>query len=253
MFIMIRSFKTEFQKIKHRHFFLLLLGCLFLFFIWMAWSLRDMSADQTGLGYFHILYELPLLNTIILPLFIAVIASRLWDTEHKGNTFKLLYTLQDKKYIYSAKSLLGGIFLLFLAIGECIMIRLLGQIFHITQAFPTNHIILFFATTLLTSLFLFFLQEIITFLFKNQIAALAVGLIGSFLGLFSLFFSRGLQQFVIWSYYSLLQTVGMNWDESTRIISYYEMPISLKHFFLLLIFVILSGILGKYLFNRKDI
>ena len=43
---MIRSFKTEFQKIKHRHFFLLLLGCLFLFFIWMAWSLRDMSADQ---------------------------------------------------------------------------------------------------------------------------------------------------------------------------------------------------------------
>lgn len=133
------------------------------------------------------------------------------------------------------------------------MIRLLGQIFHITQAFPTNHIILFFATTLLTSLFLFFLQEIITFLFENQIAALAVGLIGSFLGLFSLFFSRGLQQFVIWSYYSLLQTVGMNWDESTRIISYYEMPISLKHFFLLLIFVILSGILGKYLFNRKDI
>lgn len=250
---MICSFKTEFKKIKHRHFFLLLFGCLALFFLWMAWSLKSGSAEEYASGYFHILYELPMLNTIILPLFIAVIASRIWDTEHKGNTFKLLYTLQDRKNIYIAKSLLGVIFLFILSIGECVIVRLLGQIFHISQVFPTKHIVLLFATTLFTSLFLFFIQEIITFLFENQIIALATGLIGSFFGLFSIFFPRSLQQFVIWAYYSLLQTVGMDWDKSTKITTYYEAPMSLKHFLLLLIFVVISCIAGKKLFDKKEI
>ena len=74
--------------------------------------------EASAEGYFNLLFQLPLLNTIFLPLILAVMASRICDAENKGNTYKLLCTMQEKKKIFDAKLLLGGIYILFLTLLE---------------------------------------------------------------------------------------------------------------------------------------
>ena len=250
---MIKSLKTELQKLKYRRLPLLLLGFLMLVFFWLLVTLLGNKSVSLSDGYFSVLYQLPIMNTLLMPLFIAVLASRIWDIEHKGNSLKLLCTLQKREYLYDAKSLIG-IFLCFVvSLGECLLLPLLGRLLHFTQTFPAIHVLLLLITTFITSIFLYFLQEIISFLFENQVVALAAGLIGSFFGLFSIFFARGFQQFVLWSYYSLLQTIGMNWDSTTRDISYTEVPLSLSHLLLLCLFTLLLAVAGKKLFHRKEI
>lgn len=250
---MIKTFKTELKKIKHRHFPLLFAVLTGFLFLWLFATFRGIDDAERACGYFSVLYNFPMINTIILPLFIAVLASRIWDMEHKGNTLKLLCTLEDRKTIYLNKSILGGSFLLLFSFVECLLILALGRIFGFVQAIPTTHIVCFFVTTSLTSLLLYFIQEILSFSFDNQIVALAVGLIGSFVGLFSLYLPRSFSQFVIWSYYSVLQTVGMNWDVNTRICTYYESPLSLGHLFVTFILFLLAAFAGKIIFERKDI
>ena len=91
-----------------------------------------------------------------------------------------------------------------------------------TQPLPVTHLISFFVTTFLTGTCIYLFQEILSFFFDNQIIPLAIGLIGSFFGLFSLFFSETFAQFVIWSYFCQLATVHINWDPAARTVSYLE-------------------------------
>ncbi len=247
------DFKIEFKKLKHYKIPLLISGFLILIFCWILWVTGSMTTDELQSGYFNLLYQIPVMNTVLLPLFLAMLASRIWDIEHKGNAFKLLCTLQKRKNIYHVKSILGILLIFLLSLGEAAIILLTGKMPDFTQPLPKSHIAVFVITTFLTSIFLYLLQEILTFLFENQLVALSTGLIGSFAGLFFLLFARRFQQFVIWTYYCLLQTVGMNWDAATKIISYTKQPLSLPHLFLICLFNILIYPMGKILFEKKEI
>ena len=85
------------------------------------------------MGYSYILYQLPLLNVVLLPVMTAVIASRLCDMEIKGNTLKQLYTLQKRSSFYDWKFIHELKYLLAFTIGEGIMIPLMGAFCHFTQ------------------------------------------------------------------------------------------------------------------------
>lgn len=250
---MIKAFYIELKKLKHRKLFLLLIGFLTMLFFWVAVTTNADDAYVIANGYYSELYQLPIMNTILLPVFIAVIASRIWDTEHKGNTFKLLYTLQQRSSIYFAKSMLGVLFMLLISIGEFIIILLISNLYGFTQALPVKHMIIFCITTFLTNALLYFIQEILSCLFENQMVALSIGLIGSFLGLFGCFFARSAQQYIIWSYYSVLQTIGMNWDEVTREISYFEASLSLSHILILCILLVILIPTGNLLFAKHEV
>lgn len=54
----------------------------------------------------------------------------------RGNTYKLLCTMQEKKKIFDAKLLLGGIYILFLTLLEGANVLLLGRLLHFTQPLP---------------------------------------------------------------------------------------------------------------------
>ena len=45
--------------------------------------------------------------TRLLPVLMAVLASRLWDVEVKGYTAKLLYTLQSRRSLFFGKAVFG--------------------------------------------------------------------------------------------------------------------------------------------------
>lgn len=250
---MICNFKIELKKLKHHKIPVLIAGILLLIFNWILLTTGTLDASEQETGYFNLLYQIPIMNTILLPLFLAILASRIWDIEHKGNTLKLLCTLQKREHIYRTKSILGILLIFLLSLGEAGIILLIGNLLSFTQPLPKTHMMAFIITTFIISVLIYLFQEILTFLFENQLVALSLGLIGSFAGLFFLFFARSLQQFVIWSYYCVLQTIGMNWDITTKITNYTEQPLSLPHFFFICILIVFIYPAGKWLFLKKEI
>ena len=77
---------VEFKKQKGQHSFFLFLLVFAFTVLWLLWCLDDLDFsrfnDVTGL----LMTNLLLMNTILLPLVLAVFASRLADVERLGNT-----------------------------------------------------------------------------------------------------------------------------------------------------------------------
>ena len=86
------AFRAELQKAHRRHDLAL---CLFIPGIVVLWvgGLAPADPEELANGYSALLYSLPVIEAILMPVMMAVLASRLWDMEIKGNTAKLLYTL----------------------------------------------------------------------------------------------------------------------------------------------------------------
>ncbi|MDD6038938.1 MAG: hypothetical protein PUD20_09125 [bacterium] len=165
----------------------------------------------------------------------------------------MLCTLQKRENIYHVKSVLGITLIMLLTLGEAAMMIVLEKMLSITQPVPATHMITFLISTCITSIWIYLFQEIFTFLFENQLVALSIGLIGSFAGLFFLFFARPFQQFVLWSYYCVLQTIYMDWNPVTREIHYVEQPLSLSHLLLMCFLVVITYVAGRLLFMKKDL
>lgn len=91
------ALRLEFYKNKHRGLLLTVFALVVVEIAWMYIAFRNPTAQQLKIGWMDMLYELPSLNSIIFPLIAAIIASRLADVEHKGDTWKLLGTVQKTK------------------------------------------------------------------------------------------------------------------------------------------------------------
>ena len=62
--------------------------------LWLAWAVRGMDAAEAAQGYLGCLYQLPMMNAIVMPVAAAVLVCRLCDMEHRGDAFKQLFTMQ---------------------------------------------------------------------------------------------------------------------------------------------------------------
>ena len=100
------AFRAELQKAHRRHDLAL---CLFIPGIVVLWvgGLAPADPEELANGYSALLYSLPVIEAILMPVMMAVLASRLWDMEIKGNTAKLLYTLQSRRSLFAGKAVFG--------------------------------------------------------------------------------------------------------------------------------------------------
>lgn len=73
----------------------------------LAGQHRAHRQDEQANAYSALFYGVPIINTILLPVLMAVLASRLWDVEVKGYTAKLLYTLQSRRSLFFGKAVFG--------------------------------------------------------------------------------------------------------------------------------------------------
>ena len=112
------SFTAEQQKQRRRRIWIVPLGFLVILFLWAFIGKRSLSAEDLARGYSYTLYQFPLLNVVLVPVMTAVIASRLCDMEIKGNTLKLLCTLQKLISFYDWKFIHELKYLLIFTIGE---------------------------------------------------------------------------------------------------------------------------------------
>lgn len=211
----------ELRKTKRRDIWMVWAALLFIIVSCMAYSVND---DRfLDFGWMLTLYDAPLLNAIMIPTAIAVFASRMIDMEHKGNTWKILETMQRKLDIYLSKILYGLIGTLIFSVLELILLLILGYAagFHGTPDLWAY--LLFFIQTFVITFNLFLLQMMISLVFHNQAVALCTGICGSMAGLFLMYMPQWplLRNIIPWGHYGATMFVGMNWTKESRISGFY--------------------------------
>lgn len=249
-----KQFLCECKKIKGK-LLSILLPVLAIILLWLFWTARDPNDNFKQLGYTHILTNLLTLNSVFLSITLAVMASRMMDVENKGNTYKLLCTLQKKSSIFSAKLLLSLCHLILFFLLEALGAYAIGRLAGFTEGFFLPDYIRLQGIGLLTSALLFILQMFFSLRFENQLYPLFIGLIGSFVGLFSLFFPSGsiFLYFCPWSYYTLGGSHIMVYDEAEKQVSFLRIPFDTPGFFILLAALILAYLAVRRYFLRKDV
>lgn len=75
---MYTSIRAELQKARRRHD---LIVCLLVPVMALLWcqSAAPTGADELASAYSALFYSLPIINTILMPLAMAILASRLWE------------------------------------------------------------------------------------------------------------------------------------------------------------------------------
>ena len=223
---MLSALHAEFQKAHRRHDLAICLVVPVGVFLWTG---RLTSTDPEGLAnaYSALLYALPVLNAILMPVVMALLASRLWDIEVKGSTTKLLYTLQSRRSLFAAKAAFGiGEVVLMVTLEMAVSI-LLGRVQGYTEAFPAGPFVYTGICTLAVDVMLFFSELLLMLIFDNPLPALCVGIVGALIGLFSAFMPRVVSYFVPWGYFEPLSAYEVaEWNRDTHTVTYGLRPYS---------------------------
>lgn len=219
-----KAFMLEIHKSRRKRLWLIILAAIALQGAWLLWATRRLDEELLHQGYALCLYQMPLLNAIILPIAIAVFVSRLCDMEHLGSALKALFPMQTRSSLFNAKLLYSALWLAAGILLQGAVILAIGHIYGFLEPLPLGHFALFLLTQFITSLFIALLMEVLALHFVNQFIPLAAGLIFGFLGLMSMFFPAAVMRLVPISYYGLLSTVTMSWNQATREVHYHYQP-----------------------------
>lgn len=249
-----REWKTEWMKVRYRKIGLILGAFLVLIVLWVLWAERDAPPEQIADGYRMSFLQFSLIDTTLMPTMIAMLASRLCDAEVKGDTLKLLCTMEKKGRLFDMKLFMGSVYLALFVLAEIGIIIAIGNLQGYARPMEMVHLGYFIIQIYLVSLVIYLFQEVLSFFYENQIIPLAAGLFGSFVGLFCWFFpSNPLRKLFIWGYYSLFCFINYNWDEKTRIMTFYDVPFDTGSLVLFLVIFAAGYLGGKALFLRKEI
>lgn len=249
--------KAEHKKQRYRNIWMVPFGFLAILALWISVLMRNLTPSDLTHGYQWVFYQLSMMNAIFMPVMLAVIASRLCDMEIKGSTFKLLYTLEQPGHFYDFKFLAEVKYLLYFSFGQVISILLIGKVFHFTEPVQILPFIEHFLAVSCIGAVLLSFQHLLSLMSENQIVPLCVGLAGSFLGLFSMFFPRAVNQLIIWGYFSIFSVSGIDWasmEDGADYFSYLQyLNFPFPGFMLFLAVGIILYLIEKEIFKRKEV
>ena len=248
------AFRAELQKAHRRHDLALCLLIPGIVVLWVG-GLAPADPEELANGYSALLYSLPVIEAILMPVMMAVLASRLWDMEIKGNTAKLLYTLQSRRSLFAAKAALGLAEIFLIVTLEAAGAPLIGHLQHYTQPYPAaGQAAYLWGCTFAVDCMIFFSELLLTVLLANPLPALCVGILGTLLGLFSAFMPAWVGYFVPWGYFIPLNTYRIaDWDQASKVVTYMIVPFQWP---LLVATVVLAGILffaAWYAMRNKEV
>ena len=241
------TFRVEVQKAHRRHD---LLFCLLVPLTVMLWTggLSSPGPDELANAYSALFYSIPIGNVLLLPIVMTVLASRLWDMEVRGSTWKLLYTLQSRRSLFLGKALFGIMEVLLVTFLEMGGVFLTGKIYGYTETFPVNQLFYLTGCTLAVELLLFSGAFLLLLLTGNPLLALCTGITASLTGLFSAFMPKVVSYFVPWGYFVLLGTYEVaNWDQEAHTVTYGTRPYNWG----LLLFIVLLVMILFYAAWRR--
>jgi len=244
-----KAFIIETRKAKRRGIGIVIMLLLLLLELYSSWGVN--RPDNLDHGCIMQLYQIPIINSILLPTVMAYLASRISDAEHLGNTWKLLLTMQSRGSLFFGKIFYGLFCICTMSIMLTAMMLINKRIFHFRDTYNYPAYALFFINTLCVSFVLFLLQFILSTVFQNQAVALSIGLCGSMAGLFLLFLPyRIIYKIVPWGLYGATMFIGMDWNPDTRAIKYYYTTPDSGAYVALIIWIFLLLTVGYRLFIR---
>ena len=189
------AFRAELQKAHRRHDLALCLLIPGIVVLWVG-GLAPADPEELANGYSALLYSLPVIEAILMPVMMAVLASRLWDME-----------------------------VLLVTVLELACVPVLGRVHGYTEAFPTGQLVYLFVCTLTVDTMLFFGEFLLMLWMGNPLPALCVGIVGALVGLFSAFMPPLASYFVPFGYYIPLSAYEVaNWDKATHTVTYGTRP-----------------------------
>lgn len=245
--------KLEFYKCRRRKIVLVCAAVLAVELIWMEAFFTRQDAEDLKWGWMLLLYNLAMVDAIVLPISVATLASRSCELEHKGSTWKLLETMASPGQLYAAKLSWGALVLVILLIVRSGLFLAVGMVQGFQGDIPWGRFGLFTLISWTVSMMVYTLQQGLSLRFPNQAAALVCGIAGSFLGILSMLFPPALTRCVPWGYYGLLALVGMNWDADTRITSFYWRWPEPTDLLLMCLWAAVFLVVGRMLFVRKEV
>lgn len=205
----------EIKKQKRRYHFLIFSGIILMemLFVFGNYSGEKGIPD----GWMLLFYNMPIMNSLFFPVLISTFASRLMDMEHKGDMLKCLYTFTSPGSIFTTKIIYGLISLCMLVAMQCLSILFLAKILDFPLSFSAKYMLFYGINTFMSSSMLFFLHLMLAYVFRNQAVSISIGLIGSFIGLFSAFLPTTVfQKLLPWSTFINSLFIGMDWNPETR-------------------------------------
>lgn len=218
-----RTLCAELKKSRHRHNTLVAV-CISLFVLLWATQTGGTGEGRLEQGYSGLFYAVPVMNTVVMPLGTAVLASRLWDLESKEKSCRMLLTLQSRSALFLGKAALALLQILLIGIIESAGIPALGKHFGYTEVLNWGQLGWLAINTFSVNIMLFFLWLFLSIRFDNQVPTLAAGMVGSLSGLFAAFMPPLVSYFMPWGYYIPLSTIRMDWNPETRVVRYYPTP-----------------------------
>ena len=93
--------KLEFFKCRRRKILLVCAAVLAAELVWIVSTFARQDAEDLLQGWMLLLYDLAMVDAIIMPISVATIASRNCELEHKGTTLKLLETMASPGALYA--------------------------------------------------------------------------------------------------------------------------------------------------------
>lgn len=248
-----RTLQLEFYKIKRRKVWLSMFAMLGVQLLWGLWAMRNPKDWELASGWMSLLYSLSVLDGVMMPTIMSLLASRLADIEHKGNTYKQLRTLRPTASLYHAKALCGTIILMILLAFQAAFFILYGYCLGYEGNPDPRYYLLSYGLKFASCLSLFLLQLLLSMLFANQMIPLVVGLGGSMIALLIMFVSH--YSFLPWGGILSSSLVGMDWNQTNRIITYYYRNYSTVEtaaVICIFIWVVIFYAAGRRLFTRRE-
>ncbi len=248
------TLQTEFKKIKRKKIGLTMCALIGIQFAWLLWSGSRPDENERLRGWISMLYNLPLVSVIMMPTIMSVLASRLADVEHKGNTYKLLNTLRRPGVLYHAKVVCGTFFILAISIAQFVFVIALGYARGYAGHPEWKHYATAFLLNFACCMSLYLLQLLLSMLFFNQMIPLVAGLGGSMLGLILMYIK--MYSFLPWGGFLSAAQVSMDWNPETKVIHFYYReysPIELCAVFMIFVWIVVFYTAGRILFTRKEV
>lgn len=250
---MIALWKAEYQKTRGRHLFLFVSAMSVMALVCALGG--NLSEDAIAKGWYMLLCQMPFINVLMLPVVAMLLSFRLGDLEHKNGMLKQLCCVTEKGKLFDAKLLYG-----FGLISAGILIQWCGIIadglfrHHFGGSFLWREYMLLLLFTIAPTAAVYVLQYAVVMCCAKPAVPYAVGIIGEFVGVLSLFLPYQWLSYVIpWGYYGALIMVRSDYDRETRISTYYYREINWAGFAAVMIMAVVVYLVGRKIFCRKEL
>lgn len=249
---MLKTINLEFFKMKRRKFLIPIFLITLVGLLWFSIiSIKELNITDTKYGINMFISNMLTVNSMICPILIGILCSRIVDIEHQGNTFQLLNTSKQSIFnLFISKISVATMILFIIDIAQLITIILISASHNLILNFSL--IIKFILSFIIVSFFLILIHTTISLFFEKQSISIVLALIGSFVGLVTGgMLPSYIKIFLPWQYYSLLNPVQKKMMKDSFIYSYNNNYFIFVCIVLLLIMILFIAI--KKLIQRRDL